>query len=104
LSVWALASDERPTEKTLVYHAPFFNVTNGNVCMGNVKVPEGVNVEDAGKWEKLFFRSVFTDEGDVRLSGIEPANLWNALTGGKHKEFPAKHLVKAGILSSVIRR
>lgn len=104
LSVWALASDERPTEKTPVYHAPFFNVTQGSVCMGNVRVPEGVNIEDAVKWEKLFFRSVFTDEGDMQLSGIKPVDLWKSLTNGKLKKFPVKHLRKAGVLSTIIGR
>ena len=39
LKIFALSSNRRPTEKTELFYAPFFNVyEDGNVCMGTVDV------------------------------------------------------------------
>ncbi|MEH3112188.1 hypothetical protein [Pedobacter terrae] len=39
LSVFALATDRRPTEKTPLHYAPFFNIyEDGRVCMGTVTI------------------------------------------------------------------
>lgn len=64
LSVFALASDRRPTEKTLLHYAPFFNVyENGNVCMGtvNIDIKNSASVEEfITVWEAYFFNSYFS--------------------------------------------
>ena len=64
LSVFALASDRRPTEKTLLHYAPFFNVyENGNVCMGtvNIDIQNSASVEEFMQaWESYFFNSYFS--------------------------------------------
>lgn len=64
LQVWALKSNDRPTNQTVLYHAPFFNVyDSGAVCMGNVKkhIPNGCSLtEFISLWEKFFFNSTFS--------------------------------------------
>ena len=64
LSVFALASDRRPTEKTPLYFAPFLNIyEDGKVCMGsvNISIKNSASVEDFIKaWEVYFFNSYFS--------------------------------------------
>ena len=64
LSVFALASDRRPTEKTPLYFAPFFNsYEDGKVCMGsvNINIKNSASVEEFTKaWEDYFFNSYFS--------------------------------------------
>ncbi len=39
LQIFALGSAKRPTERTSLYHAPFFNIyQDGKVCMGTVDI------------------------------------------------------------------
>lgn len=64
LSVFALTSDRRPTEKTNLCFAPFLNIyKNGNVCMGTVSI----DIEKSESleqfillWENYFFNSYFS--------------------------------------------
>jgi PRTRC genetic system protein B len=64
LCVFALLSQRRPTEKTLLYYAPFFNVyENGSVCMGtvNIDIKNSASVEEfTTAWESYFFNSYFS--------------------------------------------
>lgn len=64
LWVFALDSDNRPSYKTQLYHAPFFNIYNeGNVCMGTVKIDitDDMGLIDfMAKWEQYFFNSDFS--------------------------------------------
>ncbi|UUW11632.1 PRTRC system protein B [Flavobacterium plurextorum] len=64
LRVFALLSNRRPTEKTLLYYAPFFNIyEDGRVCMGSVsiEIKESDCVEEFTKaWEDYFFNSYFS--------------------------------------------
>lgn len=47
LSVVAVRSKKRPSLTTRVYHAPIPNVyTSGNICLGNVSLPETDNIDD----------------------------------------------------------
>lgn len=98
LSVFALASDRRPTEKTPLYFTPFFNIyEDGKVCMGtvNVEIKNSASVEDFIKaWEDYFFNSYFSHLLG-RNSPIKGncVNLWKDLiqTG---KPFPKEILKK----------
>ena len=73
LSVFALTSDKRPTEKTLLYYAPFFNV--------NVHIKNSASVEEfTNAWEDYFFNSYFSH----LLDNYNPikgncVNLWKRL-------------------------
>lgn len=64
LSVFAVMNDKRPTEKTPLYHAPFFNVySDGDVCMGTVdiRIQKSASVEEfIEQWEHYFFNSYFS--------------------------------------------
>lgn len=84
LFVFALVSDKRPTEKTTLYYAPFFNVyEDGAVCMGtvNVNIKNSASVEEfTTAWEDYFFNSYFSH----LLGSYNPIkgnciNLWKKL-------------------------
>ena len=64
LYVYALKTTKKPTDKTALYHAPFFNVhENGNVCMGTVdiEIESRCFLEDfIRQWETYFFDSYFS--------------------------------------------
>jgi PRTRC genetic system protein B len=99
LTVFALASGKRPTEKTKLYHAPFFNVyENGNVCMGtvDVRIKNSASLEElTSAWENYFFNSNFSHLMNKHnpIKG-SMANFWKeqVKTG---KPFPKKVLVMA---------
>lgn len=98
LSVFALSSDKRPTEKTLLHYAPFFNVyTDGNVCMGTVdiKIKNSASAEEfIEQWENYFFNSYFSH----LVGGHNPidgnlVNLWKKLLDS-NEAFPNELLKK----------
>ena len=64
LSVYALASDRRPTENTKLHYTPFFNIyDDGKVCMGtvSVEIKKSASVEEfVQAWEYYFFNSYFS--------------------------------------------
>ena len=99
LKIFALANIRRPTEKTELFYAPFFNVyENGNVCMGTVDV----NIQNSNsleefteKWENYFFNSYFSH----LMNEHNPINgncvsLWKSLINND-KPFPKEALKKA---------
>ena len=98
LTVFALASDRRPTEKTPLYSAPFFNIyEDGKVCMGSVAVniKNSSSIEEfTAAWEDYFFNSYFSHllGSDSPIKG-NCVNLWEELilTG---KPFPKEVLKK----------
>jgi PRTRC genetic system protein B len=64
ISVYALKTGKRPTETSLLYHAPFFNVnSDGVVCMGtvDVSIKKTASLEEfTTAWENYFFNSYFS--------------------------------------------
>ena len=99
LKIFALANSRRPTEKTELFYAPFFNVyEDGNVCMGTVDV----NIQNSNyieefieKWEDYFFNSYFSH----LMNEHNPINgncvsLWKSLINTE-KPFPKEALKKA---------
>lgn len=98
LRVFALASDRRPTEKTPLYFAPFFNIyEDSRVCMGSVtiNIKNSASVEEfTGAWEDYFFNSYFSHllGNNSPITG-NCVNLWKELiqTG---KPFPKEVLKK----------
>lgn len=98
LSVFALATDRRPTEKTPLHYAPFFNIyEKGNVCMGTVSIDikKSASVEEFTiAWEDYFFNSYFSH----LLGGYNPikgncVSLWKELMN-TDKPFPKEVLRK----------
>ena len=95
LDIYALKSNRRPTAKTKLYYAPFFNVyRNGNVCMGsvNIEIKNSTSLEDfITAWETYFFNSYFS-----HLQGFNPikgncVSLWKQLINTIEK-FPLEEL------------
>ncbi|MFT3920005.1 PRTRC system protein B [Cloacibacterium sp.] len=99
LKIFALANNRRPTEKTTLYYAPFFNVyENGNVCMGtvDVNIQKSSSVEEfMEKWEDYFFNSYFShlmnEHNPINGNCV---NLWKGLINAD-KNFPKDALKKA---------
>ncbi|OXB07766.1 PRTRC system protein B [Flavobacterium pectinovorum] len=83
LTVFALASDRRPTEKTALHYAPFFNIyEKGNVCMGTVDIDikNSASVEEFTRaWEHYFFNSYFSHSLCENLTRKNIVNLWKDL-------------------------
>jgi len=100
LTVFALASGRRATEKTPLYHTPFFNTyENGNVCMGTVsiEIKNSASLEEFTRaWEGYFFNSYFSHlMGNHNPVKGNCVNLWKRLvTTGK--PFPKEVLRKTG--------
>jgi len=98
ISIYALPDGKRPNEKTIIYHAPFFNVYNsGSVCMGTVSLKglQHLRMEAFMKqWQHLFFGSRFshTNFNDGVKGGM--SKLWQSLKGAQPK-FPVDKLKKA---------
>lgn len=99
LSIFALSSIRRPTEKTKLYNAPFFNISeNGAVCMGTVdiRIKKAVSLEEfTSQWEDYFFNSYFSH----LMQGYNPINgncvtLWENLVN-TDKAFPMEVLKKS---------
>lgn len=96
LTVFALDKDRRPTEKTKLYYAPFFNVyENGKVCMGtvDVNIKKSASVEEfTESWENYFFKSYFShlmnEHNPVNGNCV---NLWKNLIN-TDKTFPKEAL------------
>ena len=99
LKIFALANSRRPTEKTELFYAPFFNVyEDGNVCMGTVDV----NIQNSNyieefieKWEDYFFNSYFShlmnEHNPINGNCV---NLWKSLINNE-KQFPKEALKNA---------
>ena len=98
LTVFALGSDKRPTDKTKFYRAPFFNVNeHGGVCLGNADVqkPKDRTYENLMKyWEDLFWLSEFTHVNGTDLVKTDAKKVWTKLLTSKCKlKFPTAELV-----------
>ncbi|AIM37821.1 MULTISPECIES: PRTRC system protein B [Bacteroidota] len=97
LTVFALANDRRPTEKTPLYYAPFFNIyEKGNVCMGTVSIDikNSASVEEFMQaWEHYFFNSYFSHSLSANLTKKNIVSLWKDLIG-TDKPFPKEVLKK----------
>lgn len=94
----ALEKNERPTAKTALKTAPFWNVNEaGQVCLGTMRVPETAGVESTDGWERGFFESEFTHaNGAARLTSYSGGFLamYQRLAGSR-KPFPPEYLTDA---------
>ncbi len=87
LDVFALKSNARPTDKTKIYRAPFYNLNeNGDVCLGNAKVkkPTDRTYQSIMKyWEDLFWLSEFTHVNGSKAVKTDIAKVWKQLLTSK---------------------
>lgn len=95
--VWAVLGAERPTERTPVFQAPYFNVaSDGAICTGNVSLPDGTTAERIEAWNRAFFGSFFTHpntHGKLVTYKGGAFQFWRDMLDGRHGEFPERVLV-----------
>ena len=108
LKIFALSSNRRPTEKTELFYAPFFNVyEDGNVCMGtvDVNIQNSTSLEEfTKKWEDYFFNSYFShlmnEHNPIKGNCV---SLWKNLVGTDNS-FPKEVLKNANrILKNLLQ-
>lgn len=59
--VYALKGHERPGARTGLCRAPYFNVwASGEICTGNVRLPQSLSTSALERYERAFFDSEFT--------------------------------------------
>lgn len=95
-SLWirALPQNVRPTAKTRLCMAPYWNCyDNGVVCTGTMRIPEQKSVTAILDWERSFFESAFSHAAGVTRHTRYPGGLvalWAFLQA--QKKFPSKYL------------
>jgi PRTRC genetic system protein B len=98
LFVRALATASRPTGDSALKTAPYWNTdSQGLVCQGTMRVPDGSDISSLPQWEAAYFQSQFTHAaGAVRLTSHPGGfiGLWRDLAG--KKTFPVRYLTDAG--------
>jgi PRTRC genetic system protein B len=100
LTVFSLKGKTRPTENTVLCHAPYLNIyNNGLVCMGTVNIDIGKSacLEDFIElWQRYFFNSFFSHSiSGNSTTKSNTTELWRKLAG-TGKDFPQKELIKSG--------
>lgn len=101
--VYATAGGDRPGPGTRLLRAPYFNVwANGEICTGNVRLPDTLSTAALAQYETAFFGSEFTHpnvHGRERLvrAPADPYAFWRDLLdcGAALGEFPVRQLVDA---------
>ena len=97
LWIRALGANRRPSGKSPLYLAPYWNCyDNGSVCTGTMKIPREKSVTAIGDWEQSYFRSEFTHAGGAGRRTTYPGGLlamWQILQS--KTRFPLEYLVEA---------
>lgn len=108
LRVFATAVKSRPTAKTPLFYAPFFNLDNlGTVCMGSVdtEIAAKASINDFIKsWQHFFFNSYFSHlmSGHTPLT-VNVVQFWQGhINSGRY--FPTDILVKSKFTLETIAR
>ncbi len=95
--VWAVKGKARPTLQTALCKAPYFNVwEGGDICRGNVQVPDGTTAEKIDAWNAAFLQSFFTHpNGKDKLMHYRGGAyaFWRNMLDGRFKTFPERVLI-----------
>lgn len=98
--VWALRGNERPGPDTLLYRAPYFNVSdNGAICQGSSTVPTGDAASRIDAWSDAFFGSFFSHPNGtktVRHPG-GAYGFWKSMLDQPPSRFPQRVLLPTGV-------
>lgn len=99
LSVYALDSDERPTEDTPAYLVPYYNTyESGNICLGSTPLPKHHDPTRTSDISAAFFQSAFTHasgrQRHYQKFGGSHSELWQHVR--ELGRFPTEYLVPAG--------
>lgn len=60
LRVLALDNDNRPTEASRLYAAPYWNTSTSGVCLGSTALPDTLSAKETEGYSSGFFSSAFT--------------------------------------------
>ncbi|MBD3587526.1 MULTISPECIES: PRTRC system protein B [Salinimonas] len=60
LTVYAKATNQRPSTQTKLYHAPLMNISGGSLCQGGARVPAKRDFTTLNEMEDTLFDSYFT--------------------------------------------
>lgn len=96
----------RLTEKSKLFRAPFFNVSDSSVCLGsaNVQKPEDMTYENVIQyWEQMFWQSEFThllggNPVKGNLSIITKHCIESSCRFPKEELIPCKNITLGGLL------
>lgn len=99
LFIYAVAGNDRPTQETQLFQAPFFNVwSRGQVCVGSANMPDQDMKGEPGAWEKFFFGSRFTHANFTQenrlIKNQNPYSFWSKMVKEPTATFPENKLVK----------
>ena len=99
--MFALAANERPVAKTRLYRAPFWNLNDGGMCNGNLKLPP-VAAENIGRFQSAFFDSAFTHNSQGGLLTRHPAGYCGLLERLQRQTRPdpafwVSHLIRTSL-------
>jgi PRTRC genetic system protein B len=92
LYVFALITDDRPTENTKIYKAPYFNIyEDGRVCLGTANVGRKQNVyeKEAERFERGFYMAEQNGGDSEHNCKTALPKLWSSLIKTK-SAFPSK--------------
>lgn len=91
LRVFAVKS--RPAKTTPLYFAPYWNLSDGAVCLPNNVRGQNHSLDE---WERIFYTSAFSHPGWTRkVTRTAYDRLIPALIRSKAKRFPASELIDA---------
>jgi len=96
LYVFALPSNQRPTEKTKLFNAPFFNVySDGKVCRGTAHFGKSTNSfsGEIDRYERGFYMAEQGSMSNEKATKKPLRQIWASLLG-KETPFPVKELVQ----------
>ncbi|TXH00026.1 MAG: PRTRC system protein B [Nevskiaceae bacterium] len=109
--VFAVKEDGRPTERTKLWRAPYYNVSKeGHICEGTATIPEDAVPEETGRYEDAFFGSNFTHananaKADLTKFKGGLSALWKERLRLSGRKFPKSTLVESGAtLGQLIQR
>ena len=94
LTIRALQQNGRPDASTKLAVAPFWNLSSdGRVCTGSMRRPNGASVAAIAEWEQGFYESAFTHANVGRLTRHEGGfeALWQELAN--EQAFPLDTLI-----------
>ena len=93
LSVCASLEDRRPGPRSTIAIAPYWNVSQGQICLGSMVTPRSAAAASLGAWVEGFFQSEFTHAGDVKITSHHEGHfgLWRELAG--RQAFPVEWLI-----------
>lgn len=93
LQVHALPSNDRPTPETPLLVAPYYNTSDGRVCIGTTPLPKFLHPDNTSTWVEAFFSSSFTHGSHKRIQAHPGSHAEMWLDVQKAGHFSTEHLL-----------